>query len=270
MRQLESISRKLHLLDLDLPDSAAPLIALRQAVSEASVALNPIAELEANILDGTVTADNAAEHVANCAAALTMKDKAVQVAQTLEPLLDQIGARWLIANGDNLIALIRPAFDQAVNDLRNTVEALGAKPNQAAVLAAGPAAAIAWEARVNAIRRIDATFSAVGALEGAGYRIGAYPAARYLASVPDEPTLADAARYLSGSRIAEAIANGVAFHLNTNTEAATVIDAARDHTARQAAAARAKQDEAQAAARARRADDKAADIKRLKQLEKTR
>lgn len=270
-RKLESLARKLTDLDLAIPDDAEALLALRAAVTEASLALNPLATLEDDIAAGNITAADAADRIHKAAAALAAKEKATQVAQQLEPLLDRQGARWMVANGDDLIDLLRPTFDQAINDMRGIVDTLGPTPNDQAVLAAGPAAATAWQHRMTTIRRLDHIVRCVMILEDAGYRtFDRVPGARYVTDVPDADTLDNLHKYIGGAHFGEGIAAGLTYRLNTTAEAEAVIAQARAVTAAEHAAAQAQRDALIEQRRQAREVERAEDIAAIKRLTKAR
>ena len=140
---LDRLSTFLEPLGVELPDDAKTIIALRAEALSAATA-TPIDDLRADVAAGKVKPADVRKRITAAATELTIQEKSRALIRELEPTLDNLARRWARDHGDELIATLRPQFDDAAATLTATVKELGAHADPAAVLERGKDAAEAW------------------------------------------------------------------------------------------------------------------------------
>lgn len=235
--------QRINRLGVETPPRIAALQATWDAAWAAANA-QPSDDLRQALIDGTLTADTAAEMVTAAAARAAAREHALTITRDLEHVLIKLEAEAVRESADQMIEGMRPRFDELVNELKAALTVVGtATPAEAAQ--AGPAVVEAMQARDAAVRELDDVRRVVTALGQAGYGPAEPLVAWFLA---DARRLNVAQSVMAEGRFVALVSHDFELRLNTAAEVGKLITTDQ-RAAQKAADAEARQKEAEKAER---------------------
>jgi hypothetical protein len=227
---LDRLAALLDDLDAQLPADVAAVQELRGAVA-GIVHDKPGANLAADIVAGAIDARTIRQRVIEAAHDVIAHDAAARIAQDLDPIIDRRERTALAANGDAIVAAVRPRFDDAIAALVAFHEHFGrtwsGDTTAETVLAAGPEGAALWHRQQTALATLDNIARVARTLQAARYW-GEPEVAWYLPTLANQADLSAAVAAFSQGWPAF-IAAGFTPRLNTADEARALVDTTRRH-----------------------------------------
>lgn len=232
---LADLELKLQTLGVKTPPGLARVLAVRAALTAEVYADDPVVALCAAVENGEITKANAAKRVNDAAQRRSVREHAVQIARETELSFSRLASRELVAAADTLIAALQPTFDAAIDGIRTAARYFTADATEAAILAAGPDAAAAWQQLGSHRGTADLIFHVRMTLARSRYGPAEPPAALFLASAADLDVAANTFGddRGPGGRWHRLIDAGVDLHLTTADDAQTLLAAHKQLKARQ-------------------------------------
>lgn len=229
---------QLEQLGVTVPTDVAATVAALVALDEAA-RRNPAAEAQREALDGSLTAQNAAQVLGDLSRALVEQDRAQAAANILEqPLRSRFNGQLRDA-ADGLIAQLRQPFDQAAVVVQAAGQMFGPDPSAEDLVKAGPQAVEVHQKLAGALGVLSRIrMVRVGLAEVAGH--GEQDVTWWIAPVASEAEL-DRARLAfgaAGDGFHNVCHAGFALRMNTATEAEAVATGAAVATSQAEAAER--------------------------------
>jgi len=251
--EIRNITRVFGNLGIELPKESQDAAALADAILNATTETAG-ADLNASILDGTTTIDNIGDKLRETAVAMLAAERIPAAAHATQSAVNGAFFTGIRTNADSLIKALRKPFDTAAKTITEAGRHFSPDANAGTVLAAGPAAAQAWE-DLTAARNTATQVRNARVIIADAERDNTPNYLHYIAPVTDlgRIQLAEALWHSTGDALHHLTHEGFTLRLNTAAEAQSMVNTAKT-TAQRAA------EQADAAARAARLADTSSEV----------